>query len=49
MVIEKIKILLAVLSYQLNTTANSANPPRKCSKWAEFELISINTCAPQFK
>ena len=40
MVIEKkIKILGAVLGYQLNSTTNSAYSPQKWAKWAELAIV----------
>ena len=39
MAIEKIKILGAVWSYQLNRTANSARLARFCGKWAGLAVL----------
>ena len=36
MAVEKIKILGAFWSYQLNSTANLAHLPRNQAKWAEL-------------
>ena len=39
MAIEEIKILGAVLSYQLNSTATSAYSLQKWAKWAELAVL----------
>ena len=39
MAIEEIKILGAVLSYQLNSTATSAYSPQKWAKWTELAVL----------
>ena len=39
MAIEKIKILGAVLSYQVNSTANSAHLAHLLGKWAGLALL----------
>ena len=38
MAIKKIKILGAVWSYQLNSTANLAHLPKNWAKWAELAV-----------
>ena len=47
MAIEKIKILGAFLSYQLNCTANSAHLAHFCGKWAGLAVLSSSKTAPR--